>query len=535
MAYRELTVADIAEILRRWLRGDPLREIGRSCRVDRKTVRRYVAAAQLEGLSVGAAHGVLTEEVVLRVGSRVHVGAPVQVGASWSVCAAHADQLLKWHAEGAAGPKLVKLLARHTGVEVVRRTLQRFMKAELAGRKKPHSTQYVATCGPGKELQVDYETLGRVYDADAERDRVLHAFVCTSVYSRHAFVYPCWDETTETTIEALEAAWRFFGGVFAGIVPDNLKAIVIKADEVSPVFNQEFVEYATARNFDIGPARVRKPQDKGRVENNVKYTQGDLFACETFTTISQWRAEAERWCRQDAGLRVHGTTFRRPLEHFEQEERSALLPMPTSAWDVGRWVDAKVGRDRRIRVANAWYRLDGADIGDTVRVRVGRTTLRVLSDRELLGAFPRVEAGQTGGAARDLTSLSDATAGRSREAFLAAATLHGGHVAQVVDRVLSQGMWFNQVRKAKHLLELCERYGGQVADDACAKLLAVDDADVTRVARVIQLGLDQRPPLAAGLAMPPPGPQPPPRFGRDPSTWQRMCVPASAGDPNHAT
>ena len=528
-------MAEVAEILRRWLRGDSFREIGRSTPADRKTVRRYIAAARQEGLDVGLPHSALTDEVVLRVASRVRVGAPVQPGAGRAACAAHVDLLLQWHAKGVRCPKLVRNLARHAGVAVARRTLQRFMEETLADRKERKSTQYVASCGPGEELQVDYETLGLVRDAQTEQERVLHAFVCTSVYSRHAFVYPCWNETTETTIEALEAAWAFFGGVFAGIVPDNLKAVVTKADPVNPVFNQEFREYATARNFDIGPARVRKPQDKGRVENNIKYTQGDLFAGETFTTLAQWRAEALRWCREVAGLRTHGTTFRRPLEHFEMAETAALSPAPTTTWEVGRWVEAKVGRDRRIRVANAWYRVDGVGIGELVRVRVGRTTLRVFNGREILGAFPRVEAGQTGGAARAPKSVPEATAGRDAALFHTIAAGYGPHVSQTVARLLGRGMWFSQVRKVYHLFDLCKRYGGAAADDACGKLLAVDEDDVTRVGRVIQLALErQLPPAPPTATAPQPGPAAPPRFSREASTWRRSHDLKTQGEQSHA-
>jgi len=31
-----------------------------------------------------------------------------------------------------------------------------------------------------------------------------------------------------------EAAWRFFGGVFKVLIPDNLKAVVAKTEPVNP-------------------------------------------------------------------------------------------------------------------------------------------------------------------------------------------------------------------------------------------------------------------------------------------------------------
>ncbi|KZS67020.1 hypothetical protein A4G26_27365, partial [Mycobacterium kansasii] len=56
MGYREVSVNEIREVLRLWLGvgGVPapgLRTIAAHCGVDRKTVRRYVEAAQAAGLS----------------------------------------------------------------------------------------------------------------------------------------------------------------------------------------------------------------------------------------------------------------------------------------------------------------------------------------------------------------------------------------------------------------------------------------------------------------------------------------------------
>ena len=50
MAFREVPVFEVREVLRLWLRGETLRGIERLSRVDRKTVRRYVEAAVAHGL-----------------------------------------------------------------------------------------------------------------------------------------------------------------------------------------------------------------------------------------------------------------------------------------------------------------------------------------------------------------------------------------------------------------------------------------------------------------------------------------------------
>jgi hypothetical protein len=78
------------------------------------------------------------------------------------------------------------------------------------------------------------------------------------VRARHRFVYPAFEETTARAIEACEAAWDFFGGVFKVIIPDNTKAIIVHADPLAPRITPAFFEYAQARHFHIDPAPRRR-------------------------------------------------------------------------------------------------------------------------------------------------------------------------------------------------------------------------------------------------------------------------------------
>ena len=64
MGYREVSVVEIREVLRRWLGGEGLRAIDRNTGVDRKTVRRYVEAAQAVGVVAGGDVDQLTDAVI---------------------------------------------------------------------------------------------------------------------------------------------------------------------------------------------------------------------------------------------------------------------------------------------------------------------------------------------------------------------------------------------------------------------------------------------------------------------------------------
>jgi transposase len=96
---------------------------------------------------------------------------------------------------------------------------------------------------------------------------VVYALIFTACYSRHNFVFLTYHQTIEATIEGFEAAWAFFGGVFAVVIPDNMSAIVVDADATEPRFTDAFVEYSQSRGFNIDAARVRKPCDKGCVSH----------------------------------------------------------------------------------------------------------------------------------------------------------------------------------------------------------------------------------------------------------------------------
>ena len=50
MAFREVRVCEIRDVLRLWLGGEGYRSIARLAQLDRKTVRRFVAAAEGAGV-----------------------------------------------------------------------------------------------------------------------------------------------------------------------------------------------------------------------------------------------------------------------------------------------------------------------------------------------------------------------------------------------------------------------------------------------------------------------------------------------------
>ena len=293
MAFREVRVFEVREVLRLWLAGNGLRTVERLSQVDRKTIRRYVAAAEQLGMVRDGNGGQLSDVLIGAVVEAVRPHRCDGHGEAWRLLVAHHEQIAGWVKQDLTGVKMHELL-EGSGVVVPLRTLQRYL-LDVCGRSRGRGpTVRIADGEPGDELQVDFGRMGFLVDAETGRRRVVQALIFTAAYSRHCFVWLSFTQTTEAVIDGFEAAWVFFGGVFATVIPDNLSAVVDRADPLAPRLNQAFIEYAQARGFRVDPARVRRPQDKPRVERTVPFVRNSFFSGETFIDLADAQRRAEQ-------------------------------------------------------------------------------------------------------------------------------------------------------------------------------------------------------------------------------------------------
>jgi transposase len=189
----------------------------------------------------------LTDDLIAAVIAGARPCRPTGKSQAWETIAAEHEQVQQWLKQGLTLTKIHTLLGRR-GVVVSYRTLHRYATTELDfGRRQ--ATVPVADCEPGAEVQVDFGRLGLLTDSGDGRRRVVHGLIFTAVYSRHMFVWPTYRQTLGEVIAGFEAAWMFFDGVFAVVIPDNMKAIVTAADATEPKLNDAFREYAQARGF----------------------------------------------------------------------------------------------------------------------------------------------------------------------------------------------------------------------------------------------------------------------------------------------
>jgi len=520
MAYREVTMLEVKEVLRLWLAGVRRKRIAAQLGLNVKTVRRYLQAAHAHGLTPTASADQLDDGLLAAVVSAVQPGTGRPHGDGWAVCAAQRDVIERFLRADVRLSKIRKLLRRQ-GVTVSYATLRRFALAELGfGRAAP--TIPVADCGPGEEVQLDTGWMTHLAPDLTGRRRRFRAWIFTPVLSRYRFVYPVFRETTETAIEACEAAWAFFHGIFRVLIPDNTKAIVHRADPLEPRLTPAFLEYAQARGFVIDPTRVRHARDKARVERAVPSVRDDCFAGEVLVDLTQARAHAGRWCREDYGQRRHSRTLQPPREYFETVEQPALRPAPTEPYDIPLWCDPKVARDQHAQVARGLYSLPTQYVGRTLRARADRTTVRFYVGAVCVKVHPRVPPGQRAFDRTDFPAEKTVYALRDVESLARQAERHGPAVGQFARALLAGDLPWTRMRQAYALLGLVRRYGAARVSAACETALAAEMLSVHRLTRLLELA-------ALPAPLPPARVLPHGRYLR-PATHYALPLP-SAGPP----
>ena len=490
MAYREVLRLEIAEVVRRWQAGNSQRNIASGTGLSRDTVRKYLAAAREAGVvQEGPAP---TEDQLNRLAGISRSGPRQSEGPIEDLLGPWADQVYRWlNVDRLQITRIRELLAAR-GCQVAYSSLYRFV-ARRNWRGRNRSTVRMVESVPGGVAELDFGRLGFIHDPETGRRRTVWALIVVLAHSRHSFLWPTFSQRLEDVIAGLEAAWAFFGGVPRYLVIDNFPAAVAGADALHPRLTRGFLEYSQHRGFITDPARVRHPKDKPHVERGVQYVRERFFKGSNFDTLEEMRLAAGRWCLNVAGLRVHGTTRRQPLQVFQDEERQALVPWDGEPYEVTNWRTAKVHPDHHVACQYALYSVPSAlcPPGQQVEIGMGSKLVRIYHRGRLVKLHPRQPKGGRSTDAADYPAELTAYTLKAPEGIKHSAAEQGPAVAEFADRLLGGPLPWSKIRQGHKLLRLGQRYTPERLDAACRRALDVDLIDVRRVERILVQALEQ--------------------------------------------
>jgi len=489
MADKEYTVIEILDILRRSSAGDRIRAIARSTGMDRKTISKYIRIAEGKGFRKGSDASL--DEVAYAVfreiqGDDNDGNCNVRDG----ILLPHKDSITGWLERDNLTLTKVHVKLLRTGVETSYSSLYRFVQ-EHVGMSGNSRTVRMAETDPGEVAEVDFGRLGYLFDAVLKKMRALYALVVTLVFSRYQYVHITHKQDLPALIGGIEDAWEFFGGVTRRLIIDNMKAAVVKSSRYEPLFNKTFLEYSQYQGFIIDPAVARHPQGKATVERQIPYVRENFFKGEEFIDADHVQREAVKWCVQAAGMRIHGTTRKRPGIVFEEQEKAFLLPPQEDRFDIPKWGAAIVHPDHHIRFGNALYSLPTEYIGKKVEIRSDSKLTRIYHQGAIIKTHPVMAEGKRSTDYEDYPKHKTAYAMRSCDYYIGRAKEEGSNCGAFMEQLLAGDFPWSKLRQAQKLMRLSEKYGAVRVEQACGRALSFSLIDVYRLERIIKQGLDK--------------------------------------------
>jgi transposase len=500
MARRTFDVIDVAEILVHWHAGRSLSEMAGSLGVDRKTLRKYVAPAVAAGIVPGGPakgedewHDLVREWFPELADARLR-----QV--TWPAIAEHHDYIVAQLKARVRMSTIHQRLRDERGLAASVASFRRYVNANVPeeARRSQVTVWNPYPAEAGEQAQIDYGQLGRWLDPATGRLRTVWAFVMVLACSRHMFVRPVLKMDQRAWTECNVAAFEFFGGVPARLVPDNLKTGVDKPDLYDPKLNRSYAEMAAHYGCLVDPARALKPRDKPQVERPMPYVRDSFWRGREFTSLEQMQAGAARWSLEVAGRRQC-----RPLEGaapaavFEAVEKEALRPLPAGPFVLATWATARIGPDIHAQVEKVLYSVPWQHIGKTADVRLTATMVQFFIGGDLVKTHPRKVRGKQTDFC-DYPPEKIAFHMRTPAWCRKRAAGIGPACEQVIGELLAENALY-RLRSAQGIIGLADKHAPARLEAACAKAITAGDPSYRTVKGILTAGTERDTlPAAAG-------------------------------------
>ena len=501
MARRTFDVIDVTEILVHWHAGRSLSEMSQSLGVDRKTLRKYVAPAVAAGITPGSGPARSEQEWAQLVREWFPELADTRLRqVTWPAISEHHDYIVAQLKAGVRMSTIHQRLLDERGLAASVASFRRYVAANIPEEMR-RSQVVVWNPRPaeaGEQAQIDYGQLGRWLDPLTGKLRTVWAFVMVLACSRHMFVRPVLVMDQRAWTECHVAAFEFFGGIPARLVPDNLKTGVDKPDLYDPKLNRSYSELAAHYGCLIDPARALKPRDKARVERPMPYVRDSFWRGREFASLAQMQAEAVRWSLDVAGRRAC-----RPLEGaapaavFGAVEKDALKPLPAEPFVLATWATAKIGPDIHAQVDRVLYSVPWQHIGKTADVRLTATMVQFFIGGRLVKTHPRKVRGKQTDFA-DYPPEKIAFHMRTPAWCRRQATAIGPACEQVIGELLADNALY-RLRAAQGVIGLADKHHPSRLEAACAKAITAGDPSYRTVKGILAAGAERdQLPAAAG-------------------------------------
>ncbi len=339
---------------------------------------------------------------------------------------------------------------------------------------------------PGEEGQVDYGTGPMVLDEHTGKYRRTRLFVLTLGYSRKSIWLLAFKSSSKKWCQLHEEAFRRLGGVPRVIVLDNLKEGVVKADIYDPQLNPLYSDMLAHYGVVGLPARVRHPDRKGKVERAVGHAQSTPLKGRRFDSLEAAQDHLDKWSKQWADTRIHGTTKRQVAAMFA-EEKPSLATLPVEPFRYYKHGNRVVHLDGCVEIDAAYYGAPPGWIGRQLCAQWDAFNVRLLhpTTGELLREHRKRVRGHRVVHPDDVSKKTPP----STLELLCRARRKGESIGDLCERIhLKKGE--GGVRSILGVLSLTKKHGPELIEPACRAAIEVG----LPTYRFVRRWIDHQPP-----------------------------------------
>lgn len=349
----------------------------------------------------------------------------------------------------------------------------------------------------GELIYVDFAGKGLVWtDAKTGKEHKVQIFVAVLGCSQYTFAYAVPSQKLCHWIEAHNQMFQFFGGVPEAVVPDNLKSAVVKAGSF-PEINRTYLELARHYACAIVPARARKPQDKSLAEVGVLQVTRWITAPlsrERFFSLQELNAAIRKRLKV-----LNERPFKRypgcRQSRFMELDKPMLKCLPAQTFEYAEWVaKQKVSSDYHVYVYGHAYSVPFQLVSEKVEARVTSKLVEIFHKNKRVASHPRSHS-QGGHSSNPLhrPKSHQAYAQQTCQNYLKWANRVGDACKEVVRSQFAgrPDHSFVASKACAQLKKLCNLFGAERFESACARAMAINSLTVKSVRSILQNGLDQ--------------------------------------------
>jgi transposase len=452
------------QLLRR--AGHPYVDIARFSGVDERTARRVAREA-----------AVSAEQIAGKQTGTRHVGRPSIVES--------------FRAEVQA---LMKDAPAMLSVEVLRRlrlsgyrggkTALYDLIAELRPRKVDLGMRFEGL--PGEFSQHDFGQVD-VHFVDGHSERI-HFFASRLKYSRWVEVSIVANENAETLIRSLADHFAAFGGVPLCAVFDRPKTVALKWKRNGEVteWNPIFAYAALELGFTAEVCWPYQPQQKGAVENLVKWVKGSFFKQRRFADRHDLVTQLAQWLIEVNTLRASSATAAIPQRRLD-EERPRLRRLRTEPNELALRLPISVSPTATVLHDTHLYDMPPQACGLPGTLYLYRDRVRIVAGRFEVSHPRQFEPKAVSRLPEHRAAHLAAISGKRAKRYLK--RQHLFEVGEAAVRFLTElihsrpnGSWVNEVDE---LHELLQRFGVSAMEHAFRAALDLGSIRVDCVARCL--------------------------------------------------